>query len=267
MHRHLLAACALIALTLSGCEGGGNETDSNAAAAGAGDAGNLSEDFTRAADALQAKLGAPGGANGELPGASDPAVQAFDRQAERALGALGTPQLPVQGFETFDAFCAKTAGIVGTYLTAGASGESGPTQEQMLANSERYLDQMFTSLLFAAHCSAQHMPFLEKTVGGDDIRGKEAGLQQIRDGAFSQAAGMIEMAAAGDLEPERRARILDLLAQDAEEFAIALSPEQRQQLAQMSQQLASQLPADSAGKAQAIQAGFENQPCGKLCSM
>lgn len=265
MHRHLLTACALIALTLSGCEGGGNEADANAAAAGGGD-GEIAGDFTEAADALQAKLAAPG-QNGELVPAGDPAVQAFDRQADRALAALGTPQLPVQGFETFEAFCAKTAGIVGAYLTAGTSSESGPTQQQMLANSARYLDQMFTPLLFAAHCSAQHMPFLEETVSKDDVSGKEAALQQVRDGAFSQAAGLMEMAAADDLEPARRARVVDLLAQDAEEFAIALSPQQRQQLAQMAQQLGSRLPPESAGKAETIRAAFQNRECGALCSM
>lgn len=267
MHRHLLTACAaaLMAITLQGCDGGGNEADANAAAPAAAAEGDLTQDFTRAADALQAKLGAPG-ENPAMPPADDPAVDAFDAQAERALAALGTPQLPVDGFETFDAFCAKTAGIVGAYISAGA-GPSGPNQEQMLANTERYLDQMFTPLLFAAHCSAQHMPFLEKTASTDDITGKETALQQIRQGAFSQAAGMIEMAAAPDLEPERRARILDLLAQDAEEFAIALSQEQRQQLVDMAGQLKGQLPPEAAGRVDAIQADFQKPECGKLCSL
>lgn len=265
MHRHLLTACAtaLIALTVSGCEAGGNESDANAAAPAA--ESEVGRDFTQAADALQAKLGAPG-ANAEMPAATDPAVQAFDAQAERALAALGTPELPVDGFETFDAFCAKTAGIVGSYISAGAGGQ-GPSQEQMLANSERYLDQMFTPLLFAAHCSAQHMPFLEETVQSDNIKGKEVALQQIRDGAFSQAAGMLQMAAAGDIQPERRARILDLLAEDAEEFAIALSAEQRQQLAQAAQDLGPRLPEDMRGKAETIAADFNKPNCGKLCSM
>ena len=264
MHRHILAACAtsLIALTLSGCEGGGNETDANAAAAAEGD---LARDFTDAANALQAKLGAPGEKT-DMPPPSDPAVQAFDAQAERALAALGTPQLPVDGFETFDAFCTKTAGIVGAYISAGG-GQSGADQQQMLANTERYLDQMFTPLLFAAHCSAQHMPFVEKTASTDGIAGKEAALQQVRQGAFSQAAGMMEMASAPDLAPARRARILDLLAQDAEEFAIALSPGQRQQLVDMAGALKGQLPADAAGKADAIQADLQKPACGKLCSM
>ena len=258
--RHVFAAtaCAFALVTLAACEDGAAGNNASAAAEG-----DLTSAFGAAADALQAKLGAPGEKT-DLPPPNDPAVQAFETQSARALDALGTPRLPVDGFETFEAFCLKSANIIGTYVSAGA-GAADPAAQQ--ANVERYMDQMFTPLLFAAHCSAAHMPFLEETVKGEEVAEKQAALQQVRDGAFAQVAGLMQMAAADDIEAERRARILNLLEQDAGDFAVALSQQQRAQLVAMAGEMKAALPGDAAGKADAIAAAFKRPDCGTLCSM
>lgn len=258
--RHVIAAsaCALALLAVSGCDGG------EASNSGAGAATEeITRDFTQAADALQAKLGAPG-EKSDLPLASDPAVQAFETQSARALEALGTPRLPVDGFETFDTFCMKSANIVGAYVGAGG-GANDPAVQQ--ANVERYMDQMFTPLLFSAHCSAVHMPFLEETVSQGEVGDKAAALQQVRDGAFAQVAGLMQMAAASESGAEERQRILDLLANDAGEFAVALSRSQRQQLLSMVEQMKAALPPEAASKAETIGAAFRRADCGTLCSI
>ena len=252
MHRLLLqaAASALLIAGLAACEEQGGQ-------AGEANAGNQ---FVSAADALQAKLG-----GAQVPPANDPAVQAFEQQSAAALDALGTDRMPLDGFTSFERYCGKSAQIIAAYVGAGV-GEEGQ-EAQMVANVERYIDQMFTPMLFAAHCSAAHMPFLEGELSPEEAREKAAAVNQIRTGAFSQVTGLMQLSVAPDLDAARRARVLDLLAQDAAKFALALTPQQRQQLAGMAQELRAQLPADSAPKADTIRAAFEKQECGTLCSM
>ena len=252
------SASALLTILAAGC----GEASKEAAKP------TLSQDFEKSADELAARLTAPGG-DGQMPAPTDPVVTAFDAQATKALAALGTPALPVDGFETFQELCGRTAKIVGAYIGAGASGGSGVAgadRKQMETNVARYLDQMFTPLLFAAHCSASHLPFLEKQVDPADTS-KAAALQQVRSGAFAQTVGLMQLAAADDLDAGRKRRIADLLAQDAASFAIALNPQQRRQVAQMAAELKPALPEDVRAQADKIKAGFESAPCGKLCAI
>ena len=258
------SACAALLLAATACgEGEGSGGNS------AGKTGSLATEFERSADALIAKVGQPG-EKAEMPAAGDPAVKACDAQASKAMAALGTPALPVDGFESFGALCGKTAAIVGAYAGAGVgdpNGAAGAAQQQkMTENVERHLDQMFTPLLFAAHCSAAHLPFLQEQVDPADSS-KAAALQQIRAGAYAQMVGLIQMAAAPDLDAGRKGRIADLLAQDAPKFAIALSAGQRKEIAGMAKELSPLLPEASRDEADKLRTGIEAAPCGKLCAM
>jgi hypothetical protein len=122
---------------------------------------------------------------------------------------------------------------------------------------------MFTPLLFSAHCTAAHMPFIENKISDSDLGSKRSALQQIRDGAFGQASGLLQMASSNDIDPARRGRIVDMLASDAGNFAIAFNAQQRAALSAM----VDTLPSDVAAKGAAIKGGLTGATCGKLCSM
>jgi len=156
-----------------------------------------------------------------------------------------------------------------TYVSTGVGEEMGEAQRlaAMEQNAERYMDQMFTPLLFSAHCAAAHMPFIDKTVSAQDVAGQAEALGQVRDGAFGQASGLMQMAGSGDLDPARAQKIVDTLALDAGKFATVLSKAQRSQLAAMAQRIAPTLPQEARSKVETIRAGFEQAPCGKLCEM
>jgi hypothetical protein len=245
------AACALVLLAAAAC-------DNKAAAPSATD---TTTSFTAAADALASKLQAG------APPASDPSVKAFDAESEKALQTLGTPALPLRGFESYDDLCGKTATIVGAYVNLGVDqAPEASKAEVMNRNATQYLDQIFTPLLFSAHCSAAHMPFLEKEAGGD-VAGKAAALQQVRAGAYGQVTGLLQMAGDRSLDAARRRRIIDLVGADAANFAIILSPAQREQLAGTLDSVRAALPeADKAG-ADKAKAAFAAAPCGPLCKM
>lgn len=243
------ASCAaLTLLLLAGC---------GSSAAG-GDAAGA---YIAAADALSAKLAAAG-SGGQVPGPSDPAVTAFEAESQKALSALGTPALPVTGFDSYEQICGRAAKVVGAYINFGVD-RAAPDAKAALMNSNanQYMNQMFTPLLFSAHCSAAHMPFIEKSTTAEDFKTKAAALQQIRGGAYAQASGLLEMASSKDLDPARRSKIVGILAADSRNFAIPLSAVQRQSLAAG----ADALPADANN--QAIKAGFSLAPCGPLCAM
>jgi|GEM_PF-2432090 len=253
------SVCAMALVLAAGCGdsgASGNESAGNSAAP----AGNSTASFTAAADALIAKLAA-----GAAPAATDPAVAAFEAQSASALQSLGTATMPVDGFTSYDALCGKTAAIVGAYvnLGVGASADSAARAAQMNRNAEQYLDQMFTPLLFSAHCTAEHMPFIEGKITDSDLTAKRPALQQIRDGAYGQASGLLQMASSNDIDAGRRARIVDLLAADAGKFAIAFNAQQRATLSTM----ADSLPADLSAKGAGIKAGLTGASCGKLCTM
>ena len=251
--------CALALILAAGCGDSGatgNEAVGNAAADGV----TTTASFGTAADALAAKLG-----GGSAPAASDPSVVAFESQSASALQGLGTAALPLDGFTSYDALCGKTATIVGAYINLGLDPSADPTAKaaKMNSNAEKYLDQMFTPLLFSAHCTAAHMPFIEKQISDTDLSSKAAALHKIRDGAYGQAGGLLQMASSDDIDAARRARIVDLLAGDAANFAIAFNPQQRAALSAM----ADALPADVKVKGAAIRAGLTEAACGKLCTM
>lgn len=258
MHNRVLrlSVCAAVFLTIGCGEEGGNSSAAKS---------DLMGDFTKAADALAAKTGAPG-EKAEMPPASDPAVQAFDAQATKAMAALGTDALPISGFDSYGALCGKSANIVGAYATAGTSGTSGAAQQQkMEGNVEAYMDQMFTPLLFSAHCNAAHLPFLDGQAK-DAAADKQAALQQVGAGAAQQMMGLFQMAADEKLGMERRRRIVELLVQDAPSFAVGLNAGQRAQMIAASQELRALLPAELQGQADKIRSGIEGAKCGAICS-
>lgn len=240
------SACAL-ALLLAACG-----KDPGAAVA------DSTADFTAAADALAARL------KTGVPAASDPAVKAFDVQSGKALQALGTPALPLRGFDSYDDLCGKTSNIVSAYVSFELDQASEDKKaEIMTRNATRYFDQMFTPILFSAHCSAAHMPFLEKEAGDDPD--SAASLKAVRMGTWGQISGLLQMAGDGSLDPARRRRILDLLAADAANFAVILSPGQRQDLVRTVDGLRAALPDADKAPADKIKASFAAAPCGPLC--
>jgi hypothetical protein len=223
----------------------------------------LSDDYGKAADTLIAKLG--GGAT--IPPANDPAVKAYDEEAGKAMAAVGTPTLPASGFDTFDHLCGKSTTIIQAYVNAGVPAGADPAAraQAMNANAEKYLDQMFTPLLFSAHCTAAHLPFIEGTMSDRDVAQKASAIQQVRGGAWGQAVGLLQMAGASDLDAARKKRIMDLLAGDAANFAIVFTPAQRQQLAEGARQVKPSLPAETQGEADKVAGDIEKAPCGRLC--
>lgn len=247
--------CASVLVTAA-CGNGGNPSTG---------ARDLGTEFAQAADALLVKTGNPG-AKAEMPSISDPAVQAFEAQAAMAMIALGTDSLPVDGFDSMEALCVKTANIVGAYAAAGTAGTAGAAEQQKTtANIAAYLDQMFTPLLFSAHCSAAHMPFLEGEVGGGSDPAKISAVREVRQGASQQVLGLIQMASDKSLEITRRRRVMERLATDAANFAKALDPAQRRQVIDAAHQLRSSLPADLQPYADKIRADIEGSPCGNIC--
>jgi hypothetical protein len=239
-------ACALV-LLLAACDK---------------DAGSASADttasFVAAADALAAKL------KTGAPAATDPVVKAFDAESGKALQTLGTPALPLRGFDSYVELCGKTSNIVGAYVNLELDlARKAPKAKIKNRTATRYFGQMFTPLLFSAHCSAAHMPLLEKTVGDDAA--SAGSFKAVRIGTWGQVGGLLEMAGDRSLDPARRRRIVDLLAGDAAGFAIILSPAQRRDLAGTADALRATLPDADKPQADRIKAGFTAAPCGPLC--
>jgi hypothetical protein len=248
------AACVLVLLAAACDKGGGSASAST-------DAADTTAAFTAAADALAAKL------KTGVPAASDPAVKAFESESGKALQTLGTPALPLRGFDSYDDLCGKTATLVAAYVNDGVDkAPEAKKAELMNRNATQYLDQMFTPLLFSAHCSAAHMPFVEKETG-DDVAAKASALQQVRGGAYGQASGLLQMAGDPSLDAARRRRIVDQLGADAANFAIILSPDQRRQLAAGADAVRASLPDADKPAADKIKAAFATAPCGPLCKM
>jgi hypothetical protein len=236
---HSLAAASVCAaaLLVAACSGGGGS--------GNGDADAL----VKAGAALEAKLGAPG-EKADMPGSDDPDVKAFNGQAEKGLTELGTAAMPVDGLNSYDRLCGSAAKITAAYVSAGIGsvGSGGlPMNDQakvakMTQNSQRYMDQLFTPLLYSAHCTAVHLPSIEKAVSDQDVKEKQAALAKVRGGAYSQASGLLQMAASDDIGADRRKKVLDLLARDAGNFATVFSQAQRQEFGQMVQQIGQAQP-------------------------
>lgn len=265
MNRALLtvSACGL-ALLLAGC-----------GKTGAGSAGGGSDEtaaLVKAGQALEAKLGAPG-EKADMPGVDDPDVKAFNEAAQKALTDLGTPAMPVAGLDSFDKLCGSTAKITAAYVSAGvgAVGEGGlPMNDQakvakMTENSNRYMNQLFVPLLYSAHCTAVHLPAINKELEGRDLTGKTEGIAKIRNGAYGQAAGLLQMAGSNDIDAGKKKQVLDLLARDAGNFGTAFTSEQKQALVQGAQQIGA---ADPQAKAQTdrFATDLQKAQCGKLCS-
>lgn len=245
------------ALVLMGCDSTG---DNQAAATPKGVL-----DFTRATDALLARVGAPG-EKAEMPSSTDPAVQAYEQQANIALTALGTPEMPVTGLDSFETLCGKTAQIAQAYVSAGAAPNQPASQEQMQQNVVKHLDQMLTPMLFSAHCGAAHLPFVE-TLDSNQLE-KEQAMKQVRDGSYAQFVGLLQTAASEDLlKPDQQQRAMKLLAADASNFAMAMSPAQRKEALAVTQQLQGSLPEGLRSDADKIRQDIQQAKCGKLCSL
>jgi hypothetical protein len=138
--------------------------------------------------------------------------------------------------------------------------------EAMNRNVTTHIDRIFTPLLFSAHCTAMHMPFLEERMTISDLSSKKDAIEQVRGGAYQQVNGLLEMAGADDLDPARKTKIVDMVAADAGKFAIVMNAGQRKAIGDAAQSIKAALPEASRAKADAIQSGFAQAPCGKLCA-
>jgi hypothetical protein len=259
MNRLLAATSSAVLLALAACSGGAGVGDQSAA-------------LVKAGQALEAKVGAPG-QNAQMPGADDPDVKAFNAEAEKGLTALGTASMPVDGLNSYDRLCGSAAKITAAYVSAGlgAMGPGGlPMNDQakvakMTENANRYMGQMFVPVLYSAHCTAVHLPSVDKALSSQDTSGKVAAMAQIRNGAYGQATGLLQMAASADIGSDKRKTVLDLLLRDAGNFGLAFNRVQRQQFGQMADQ-AAQISADAKPQIDKIKAAVDRAPCGKLCS-
>lgn len=246
-----------ILMLMTGCDGSGSGEKQTMS--------NLKADFVAAADALSAKTGAPGEKD-VMPAANDPAVQAFEAQLGKAISALGTDALPIEGFESFEALCGKTANIVGAYASAGTKGTAGAAQQQkMERNIEQNFDALFTPLLFSARCGATHMAFLDGEMGSSDPS-KAAAAKQIRDGMFDQVAGLLQVAGDATIDAGQLQRIVDILANDGSQFAVGLSLAQRQKVSAQAQQVSGKVPDDLRAKLEKFRSELARAPCGNICS-
>ncbi|HEX5182339.1 MAG TPA: hypothetical protein VFW19_04200 [Allosphingosinicella sp.] len=259
MNRMLLNAsvCGLV-LIFAGCGAAGGEEAAS---------------FVKAGQALEAKVGAPG-AKSDMPAADDPDVRAFNAAAEKALIDLGTPAMRVDGLGSYDRLCGSVAKITAAYLSAGVGpvGDGGlPMNDQakvakMTENANRYMEQLFVPLLYSAHCTAVHLPAIEKDITDRDVHEKADAMAKIRNGAYGQAAGLLQMAGSGDIPADKRKRILDLLARDGANFGIAFGPDQKQALVQGAQQIGAALP-DAKAQTDRFATDLRKTPCGKLCAI
>lgn len=252
MNRRLLgaSACAL-ALLLAGC---GGETEDTKALVASG-------------KALEAKVGAPG-QNKAMPGKDDADFRAFNAAAEKGLTALGTDAMPVEGLGSFEKLCGPAARIAVAYLSAGTGGmaEGQAKAEAMNANAVRYMDQVFTPLLFSAHCTSSHIPAVEKAVDEKPNEKQTAAINQIRGGAFGQTTGLLQIAGDTTAPADQRKRALDLIVRDAGNFALALSRTQRAQVLQVADAVAQAAP-DTAPQIKQVKDSVSGAACGKLCSL
>lgn len=253
MKRPVLAGVAAAALLVAGC--GGPKPSAKGSA--------LAADYDKAADALLAKMNDPA-AKGQLPGKDDPAVKDYDDAASRAMAAVGTDDLPATGFDSYERICGKGTRIIQAYVNGGTGGGMVDAQT-MNANVQRYMDQMFTPLLFSAHCTAAHLPFIDKSVSDEDLRNRAAAVAQIRAAAWGQASGLLEMAGDPNFDSARRSRIMDLIAGDAGNFATVFSTAQRQELSRIAQSIKPLLPNESQPDADQVSEAIAKAPCGKLC--
>lgn len=244
------SACAL-ALLLAGCGGDSEETAA----------------LVKSGAALEAKVGEPG-KNSAMPGVDDPDYKAFVAAAEKGMTALGTDSMPADGLDSFQKLCGPAARISVAYLSAGtgAMPEGEAKAAAMNANAVKYMDQVFTPLLYSAHCTAVLMPAIEKAVEEKPDEKLAAAMKQVQGGAFGQATGLLQMAGDRSLDAPRRKRALDLIVADAGNFAIALNQGQRQQVSQVADAVAQ---ADAGAKAQMeqVKAAVAKAPCGKLCAV
>ena len=262
-----IAALAAAAALAACSNAGGNDAGDKDKAGGE----DRSARLVATAQALERKLGAPG-EKAQMPAADDAEVRAFDAEAEHALAALGTAAMPVQGLDSYARLCGPAAGITAAYVSAGL-GAGDPTLAtddparvaRMNENAARYMDQMLVPLLYSAHCTAVHMPVIDKELAGQDLSGKAAALGQVRDGAFGQVTGLLEMAAGDGLAADRRGKVIALLARDSGSFGIGFTLAQRRELAAIVDRAAAVSPAVKA-EAEAIKRAVAAAPCGTLCS-
>jgi uncharacterized protein (DUF305 family) len=252
MNHRLLgpSACAL-ALLLAGCGGDSDETSA----------------LVKSGAALEAKVGEPG-KNSAMPGADDPDYKAFVAATDKAMTALGTDAMPADGLDSFQKLCGPAARITVGYLSAGTGGvaEGEAKAAAMNANALKYMDQVFTPLLYSAHCTAVHMPAVEKAAEEKPDEKMKAAMRQVQGGAFGQAMGLLQIAGDASLDAARHKRALDLIVGDSGNFAIALNQSQRQQVAQLADAVA-QANAAAKGQMDQVKAAVAKAPCGKLCGV
>jgi hypothetical protein len=225
--------------------------------------------FDAAAQALLAELNASP-AKAAPPRTTDPVYQRFAEETGKVSSALGTPVMPITNIDSMLAICGTASKVLNGYVQFTAPGAPPPTDGGR-KNIETYFEEIYPILTFSAHCSAVHMPTVESFAQGlsatDMNETRKGGIRQVRSGAFSTVSGLLLTASDPTLGAPRTTEIMTLLAQDIDEFIIALTPEQRTQLLDQVSKLPATATTGREPQVKQITDTLKSTQCGKVCSI
>jgi hypothetical protein len=243
------------------------------------------EAFARAAASLDARLGSV--EDGPAIGTTDAVANAADLATiETAVGALGSPAFPLDGFTTFETVCEPLNRLSVRHTMDGAASLRRPAdaappspaevqaftaqlQSLQLHNANLHQDAITILSGSGLTCTAKHFPVLAAHLASlppaEITPVRLNGARQMRLGIARAVLGF--MMALGDttITPANKTRLRAYVSDLAVPLAAALTPELRSELVTALGQLPASDDPDAKAANQVLTAALATSQCAELC--
>ena len=217
---------------------------------------------------------------GDLPRRSNADVDALFVQMDQSIEALGTPEFPVDQFDTFTLVCETVNKLAVRYPLHGieqlkgldlpAAQIAGRVRQIQMANATRYQDELISLLALNMRCQAMHLPWLTEFMSSLPASERTTirldGIRQMRQGMLAMIIGGVVTLTEFSTSIENRNRMSDALIRYVDAYSAVMTRADRQSglvyLTTMSPQV---LPEHQATY-QIVETALTRATCDGLCA-
>jgi hypothetical protein len=206
----------------------------------------------------------------------DPNVMAALGTITESIAKLGTPELPISGFATFDAICNRLNQVSAQFRLIGSKAllsvqppDQAKLEAHFSANILRYRDEFALLIPAVARCQAAHLPALEQfwvqLPADQKTEQRREGLRLMRTGMMQMFQGLFVIGTETHQSDAHRRSAIEAAVDMAPNMVRALPVPRRKELLAQLETAQPKLPVATQPLVQRIQQSLSQTVCEGLC--
>lgn len=215
----------------------------------------------------------------DLPRRSNANVDALFVQMDQSIAVLGTPEFPIEQFDTFTLVCESVNKLAVRYALhgiehlkgLGLSTEqiAGRVRQIQIANATLYQDELISLLALNMRCQALHLPWLAAFMASLPVSERTTirldGIRQMRQGMLATIIGGVVTLTEFSRSTENKNRMSEALTRYIDAYSAVMTLADREAGRGYLTAISSAVFPDYQATYQIVEAAFTRSACAGLC--